>query len=265
MSNSENVESVPTNETPRVIPARDELPDLEQIMLVKIDNYVTEWRKVDDRISAADNLLKSLPDLRKNSDNPVVVDLMNKVETASQAILEWYKEIDAILIGDGSTLTNDERNALEAQAKVLGDKIKSALKFYADNITPESPHDAVPSDYLSIPSGLSRTRVSSGSDASDSDSDGTRRLRVKSVQWKRAVNPDDATANWHEPLNANGKSTFTTLVADLKKNGVETSVSDLHDAYFASAGTTLAASLPAMHEFTVTYKGTDTYWFRVTK
>ena len=254
-----STEVVAAEET-KTVPAVDTLPEgLAQLVVMKAETLMPKIKAVTAKINAAGNIGELLSEAIKSSDDPKVKENLQKMEKANQALINWQNEIEAIVKPTLSVPSDEEIKAAEEEYKSLVSNVKTLDTVFTGEVGSLYPELSI-YDYVGeLPKGK---RSSTGAKAGQGE--GSSRPRVSEV----AVSTDNGTT--YSKVEKDGKSTFSTLVAWIKKEtGESISASDLHEAWFEQNGNVKAwTDLPEQTTFNYslgTGEKAKSFFVRVTK
>lgn len=242
--------------TEKAIPAIDTLPEgMAQLAVAKAETLMTQLKTVSATINAANNMGDLLSEAIKNSADPKVKEHLARIEKANEAILNWTKEVEAIVKPTLSVPTDEEIKAAEEKYKALVSNVKTMDTVFTGEVADLYPNLSI-YDYVGeLPKGR---RNSTGAKAGQGE--GSSRPRVTEI----AVSVDNGET--YTKVEKDGKSTFSVLTQWLKKETGETvGASDLHEAWFEQNGNVKDwNSLPEQSTFNYSLKD-KSYFVRVTK
>jgi hypothetical protein len=238
------------------VPPVETLPEgLAQMVVIKAEQKMTELKSVAAKVNAAGNIGELLSEAVKNSEDAEVKKRRAMIEKANEAIINWTKEIEAVVKPTLQIPSDEEIKAAEESYKALVSNIKTLDTVFTGETSALYP-DLTIYDYVGeLPKGK---RSSTG--AKSGQGEGSSRPRVSEV----AVSVDNGST--YSKVEKDGKSTFSVLVAWLKKEtGESISASDLHEAWFAQNGNVKDwNSLPEQTTFNYSLKD-KSFFVRVTK
>lgn len=252
----ETTDEVKAEETKKVIPSVDDLPEgLAQLAVMKAETLMNKVKAVATKLSAANNIGELLSEAVKTSDDPKVKENLAKIEKANQALINWQKEIEEIVKPTLSVPSDEEIKKLDEEYKALVSNVKTMDTVFTGEVSDLHP-DLTIYDYVGeLPKGR---RSSTGAKAGQGE--GSSRPRVSEI----AVSTDNGQN--YSKVEKDGKSTFSVLTGWLKKETGETvGASDLHEAWFEQNGNvTDWTALPEQTTFNYSLKD-KSYFIRVTK
>lgn len=240
----------------KTVPAVDTLPEgLAQMVVMKAETVMPQLKSVAAKINAAGNIGELLSEAIKTSEDAEVKKRRAMIEKANEAILNWTKEIEAVVKPTLEIPSDEEIKAAEESYKALVSNLKTLDTVFTGEVSELYPNLTI-YDYVGeLPKGK---RNSTGAKAGQGE--GTSRPRVSEV----AVSTDNGTS--YSKVEKDGKSTFSVLVAWLKKEtGESISASDLHEAWFEQNGNVKDwNTLPEQTTFNYSLKD-KSFFIRVTK
>lgn len=238
------------------IPALESFTDLPMVEMVvtRAKGLMEQLKAVASKLSSAGNVGELLSEAIKTSDNETVVKNRQLIEKANEKILEWTKEMEAVVKPTLSVPSDEELKALDESYKALVSNVKTFDTVFTGEVKATYP-DLNLYDYVGeLPKGR---RGSTG--AKSGQGEGSSRPRVSEV----AVSTDNGAT--FSKVEKDGKSTFSVLTQWLKKETGETvGASDLHEAWFEAYKIKEWNDAPEQSTFNYSLKGKD-YFIRVTK
>lgn len=254
---TETVTPEATTPEAKSVPSIDSFTDapMAQMAVAKAEGLVEKLKVVAAKVNAAGNIGELLSEAIKNSTDPEVKKGLDRINKANEAILNWSKDIEAIVKPTLSIPSDEEIKAAEQQYKDLVSNLKTLDTVFTMEVNTTYPNLSL-YDYVGE---LPKTKRSA-TGAKAGQGEGSSRPRVSEI----AVSTDNG-ANYSK-VEKDGKSTFSVLTQWLKKETGETiSASDLHEAWFEQNGNVKSwEELNTQTTFNYSLKD-KSYFIRVTK